>query len=297
MKYYFSSLHRHSLFLLPLGFLMTIGIFSESASAASLTQLNVAFWNLNEKGNGKQNNNNDTKVRIYDGSDSFLVDFINLKEINGNGQNNDCSGLFGDFNDPCDVGQGLTPKADIAPIFAKLDTEDDDSSGGWTVNTNIFSSPNDKILTDGFTISNGSGTNLVGDDAVGAGDFTSGTWSFDGSISDLNSNFIGITHWSSKGSRGFVLSWMVDADDKRTKDVCNLNNVFNTGNYSKGCLNAAIAVNSGNWFLPSQSNGNDRTPLSHISFYGKEIPEPGTAIPAIFLFGLAGLYGHKKSTR
>lgn len=240
---------------------MTMGIFQESASAASLIQLNVTFFVPNGPPNSPTR-----------------PDTINP----GQGNGNDCSGFFGKFDDPCDVGEPLNTT--IAPIFAKLDTVGRNSQGGWSVNTSIFPSPNDQALINGFTV-----TDLNGNSGVNATG-NSGTWEFSGNISDLNPNFTGITHWSSKGGNGFVLSWMVDADDQKTNDVCDLNNLSNPTNYNKGCLNAAIAVNSGNWFAPEDRG------LSHISFYGREIPEPSTTIPAI-LFGLAGWYGRKKSTQ
>ncbi|MGY6530498.1 MAG: hypothetical protein ACXITR_11280 [Cyanobacterium sp.] len=240
---------------------MTAGIFQESASAASLTQINVTFWSSKGKNSPPEGT------------------FIPVTE------NNDCAGFFGRPFKRCDVGQGLTPKANIAPILAKLDTGSG-KDAGWTVNEEIFSSNTRSTLIDGFTVQDASGK--TGTRATG----NSGKWSFDGSIPDLNTsgrNIPGITHWSSKSSTGFVLSWIVDRDDETTTQVCNLGNLADPNNYNRNCLNAALIVSSGNWSTPTSQG------LSHISFYGKEIPEPSTAIPAIFLFGLAGLYGRKKS--
>jgi hypothetical protein len=173
--------------------------------------------------------------------------------FDGMGNTNDCSGVFGNFDDPCDVGLALDPATMISPIIAKYDVDED----LWEINT-------------GFDSIDGSEWTL-GDTNAGSGE----SWSYDPMGDDP-----AIRYWVAKGgNNGFNLFWVVP-DGTMSCDGPALEDKYNLE-----CLNAAVAQTSGPWSTPTGQG------LSHITFYDSEelppIPEPGSA--ALLIAGLGGL--------
>lgn len=131
MKYYFSSPYRHSLLLLPLGFLMILGLFQESASAASLTQLSINF----------------NQIKALGTFDNF---FKNDKNAN------DCSGFFGSGFQNCDIGHPFDKE--ISKIIAKIEYNGRNQSSRQT-NTSHFPTVTGSEFTINF---NGNRPNSTG---------------------------------------------------------------------------------------------------------------------------------------
>jgi len=171
--------------------------------------------------------------------------------FDGMGNTNDCSGVFGNFDDPCDVGLALDPATMISPIIAKYDVDE----SLWEINP-------------GFPSIDASEWTL-GDTSAG-----SGTWSYSPTGDDP-----AIRYWVGKGgNNGFNLFWVVpDGTASCSGDTL--------ASYNLDCLNAAVAQTSGIWSTPTGQG------LSHITFYDSDelppIPEPGAA--ALLVVGLGGL--------
>jgi hypothetical protein len=193
---------------------------------------------------------------------ALILVTANINDANG-GPANDCTGVFGNFGGQtadtiCDVGHALTPSQNVSPIIAKQNI------GGAFEISSLFPS-----ITGGeFIISGGSGG--------------SGTWSYTQGTDDPDVRF-----WVAKGGNDpFVLHWMVTEADEAGACAGD--------NYTLACLNAAVAVTSGNW---ATATGQD---LSHLSWYDtggggdddEVVPEPGV----LFLMG-AGLLGLGMSRR
>lgn len=136
-----------------------------------------------------------------------------LMTWNSPGNKNDCAGLFGKPNDPCDVGNYLAQPTPVSAYIAKYDTQ----TSAWAVNPTYST-----VTGSEFAISGGG----------------SGTWSYTPGIGDP-----GVRFWVAKGgNQGFRLHWLVD--DATVGTNC-------TTAYSLSCLNQALTVTSGTWATPS----------------------------------------------
>lgn len=103
-----------------------------------------------------------------------------------------------------------------------------------------------------------------------AGVFSSGTWSYDGTVPDPNVRF-----WTAKAGNAFRLFWTVDDAELLPGGACD------SSTFNLACMQAAQHVTGGNWTTPGDRN------LSHITFYNSGIvPIPA----AVWLFG-TGLLG------
>lgn len=126
---------------------------------------------------------------------------------------NDCAGLFGKPNDPCDVGYYLDPAAQVSPWIAKYDVV----TSTWETNS-------------GFPTVDGSEFTITGT--------ASGTWTYVPGATDPAVRF-----WVAKGgNQGFTLHWMVD--DSTLGTAC-------ATTYSLACLSLALPVTGGTWSTPT----------------------------------------------
>lgn len=156
-------------------------------------------------------------------------------------------------------GQGFNNcKIDDSPIIGKWDRETD----SWEVNS-AFNS----ITGDEFTITLPT-------------DSTNGSWTYAPGTDDPAVRF-----WVAKGGNsGFNLFFEVDSGDELT---CLAN--------PASCYSLALAVTSGEYWLPINSNNGKPAGLSHLSFYDTGegttppagVPEP--SLVALFGFGLVGM--------
>ena len=126
---------------------------------------------------------------------------------NQTGNPNDCSGLFGKFSDPCDVGYFLDPMVEVSPIIAKYEVDEDK----WETNPDFLIDP-----ATAFTL-----TGILG---------SSGTWSY-------NLDDPVIRYVVAKASDGFYLTWEVE----NSPAVCS------GGSYNLDCLSLAQTMTSGSW--------------------------------------------------
>lgn len=149
---------------------------------------------------------------------------------------NDCAGIFGKPETPCDVGFALDPPAEVSPWIAKYETDSD----SWETNNDFPS-----VTGDEFTIVGANGG--------------SGTWSYTPGLGDP-----GVRFWVAKGgNEGFRLHWMVEGTT--------VGNTCDGDPYNLACLNLALVVTSGDW---DTTNGQDLSHLTFYDT--GNVPEPLT---------------------
>lgn len=185
-----------------------------------------------------------------------------------NGGVNDCSGVFGQGFENCNVGY-VDPQTNtttlLSPIIAKYDNDVkiEDANGNvigtqdvLTLNSSLFPSLLDAAVE--FTVTETA---------------TGGTWSY----SALGLDPL-IKYWVKKQGPGFTLYWDVAASALATGGACSLSY------YNLACMMAAQSITSGAW------TGD----YSHLSWYDTRPPNQNTVVPIpaalpLLLGGMGGL--------
>lgn len=171
-------------------------------------------------------------------------------------QTNDCSGYFGRGFDNCNifVFEGDEKKY-LSPVIAK-----------YGENGELVEVREDLEPFEADQIS------------VGFDDTNSGSWTY-----NPDAGSPAIRFWAAKGGNGFNLFWYLNQDTYDNNDCAN-------NAYSFQCMDTALEVDSGTWWVPDDKG------LSHITFYNgsvtTKVPEPGTA--ALLLTGALGLFAARR---